>query len=184
MENDSELDPKLSDAITRLRDTQPDRDLWPHIARHLEPRHVRGTLLMRWPTALAAGLLIAVATSAGTAVLINKMTKGEKAIPSVVATDIPKPSMLAVSMAPEDAALAHAVDDLEKAVRKTLDQLDPEARATVTKTLTMLDEAIAQATARQTAAPDDPRAAKFLTSTLRKKLQLLRTVSGLTQRQS
>jgi hypothetical protein len=177
-----ELDPRLSDAIARLRDTQPGADLWPQIARQLEPRYPRGTVLMRWPTALAAGLLIAVATSAGTALLVRRVAPPDTAIGATAAA-VHLPT-LAETMAPTDAALARAVDDLERAVKGTLKQLDPEARATVNKTLTMLDQAIAQASARQNASPDDPRAARFLTSTLRKKLQLLRTVSELTQRQS
>ena len=175
---DNELDPKLGDAIKRLRDTHPDRDLWPQIARQLEPRHPRGTVLMRWPTALAAGLALIAVSAAGTSVLLHRQTRGEKAISGIMASTLP------ATMNPNDAALARAVSDLEKAVKGSLDQLDPEARATVTKTLTMLDDAIAQAAARQTAAPDDPRAARFLTNTLKKKLQLLRTVSGLTQQLS
>ena len=180
---DNEVDPGLTQAIAQLRDVQPDRDLWPDIARQLEVRQSAGTVFIRWPTALAAGLVIAVATSASTALLLRRQAPVEGAIPAVI-TGAPKPASLASTMPPNDAALARAVDDLERAVRGTLSQLDPEARTTVTKTLTMLDQAIAQAAARQNASPDDPRAAKFLTSTLRKKLQLLRTVSELTQRQS
>jgi hypothetical protein len=175
-------DPLLSDAIARLRDSQPDRDLWPNIARQLEPRRARGTLLMRWPTALAAGLVIIAASSASTVLLLRHQAGTGAAIAGVAASQ-PRP-VPAARMAPADSALAKAVDDLERAVKRSLDQLDPEARTTVTRTLAMLDQAIAQATARQSASPDDPGAARFLTSTLRKKLQLLRTVSELTQRQS
>jgi hypothetical protein len=182
---DDKLDPQLGDEIARLRDQHPGTDLWPHIARQLEPRRPRGVLLVRWPTALAAGIALAIATSASTAWLVRH----DAAAPlpgttAAVAASAPRPAPGAISMSPSDSALAHAVNEMEHAVRGTLAQLDPAARATVTKTLAMLDQAIAQAQARQSAAPDDPRAAKFLTSTLRKKLQLLRTVSGLTQQQS
>jgi hypothetical protein len=177
-----ELDPKLTDAISQLRDTQPSLDLWPEIARQLEPRLPRGTLLMRWPTAIAAGLAIIIATSAGTAIFVRRAPQRDTT-PTVTPVS-EKLSTLEEQMSPAEAALARAVDDLERAVKGTLSQLDPEARATVTRTLTMLDQAIAQAAERQHAAPDDPRATKFLTSTLRKKLNLLRTVSALTQRQS
>lgn len=182
---DDKLDPQLGDAIARLRDQRPGTDLWPHIARQLEPRRPRGVLLVRWPTALAAGLALAIATSASTAWLVRR---GAEVPPAggtaAVAVSAPRPVPGASPMSPGDSALAHAVNEMEHAVRGSLDQLDPDARATVTKTLAMLDQAIAQAQARQSAAPDDPRAARFLTSTLRKKLQLLRTVSGLTQQQS
>jgi len=179
MDTDDPLDPMLSDAIARLRDAHPGQDLWPSIARQLEPRRSGGMLMVRWPTALAAGLVIAIATSAGTAVLLRRA--GPVAVTSAMQPGL---STVAASFAPGDAALARAVDELERTVRASLDQLDPEARTTVNKTLTMLDQAIAQAAQRQIASPDDPRAAKNLTSTLRKKLQLLRTVSELTQRQS
>ena len=176
MEND--LDPRLGDAIARLRDTHPDQDLWPKIAKQLEPRRPRGTVLMRWPTAIAASIALVAVSAAGTSYVMHRQTRAEKAISGIVVSAVP-PTLNA-----NDAALARAVNELEKAVTGTLSQLDPKARATVTKTLTMLDDAIAQATARQTATPDDPRAAKFLTSTLRKKLQVLRTLSSLTQQQS
>ena len=89
--------------------------------------------------------------------------------------------MITASFAPGDAALARAVDDLETAVRGSLDHLEPAARASVRRSLATLDSAIAQAAARQNASPGDPGAARYLTSTLRKKLQLLRTVSQLAQ---
>jgi hypothetical protein len=183
MGTDDPLDPTLGDALSRLRDTHPDRDLWPHIARQLEPRAPRGTIMVRWPTALAAGLVIAFATSASTVLLLHRSGAANATVAARSAAQ-PELSTVAASFAPGDAALARAVDDLEKAVRGSLDQLDLEARTTVTKTLTMLDAAIAQAAERQIASPDDPHAARNLTSTLRKKLQLLRTVSELTQRQS
>jgi hypothetical protein len=183
MGTDDPLDPMLGEAISRLRDTHPDQDLWPHIARQLEPVRPHGTLVIRWPTALAAGLVIAIATSASTAVLLRHHLAPDST-KTIATTVSPALSTVAASFAPGDAALARATDDLERVVRASLGQLDPEARTTVTKTLTMLDQAIAQAAERQIAAPDDPHAAKYLTSTLRKKLQLLRTVSELTQRQS
>lgn len=178
---DDSLDPMLTEAISCLRDTHPGQDLWPHIARQLEPRRPRGTLMIRWPTALAAGLTIAIATSASTALLLRHTSAADSAA-ATTAVARPDRATLAASFAPGDAALVRAVADLERAVRGALGQLDPEARNAVKQTLAMLDQAIAQAAERQTAAPDDPRAARYLTSTLRKKLQLLRTVSELTQR--
>lgn len=183
---DDPRDPRLEDAISRLRDAHPERDLWPHIARQLEPRRARSVMVIRWPTALAAGLALALATSLSTAWLVRRgaapapaPAQGTAAIEAST-----PPARPAITMSPSDSALAHAVAEMERAVRGTLAQLDPEARATVTKTLAMLDQAIAQAEAHQSAAPDDPRAARFLTSALRKKLQLLRTVSGLAQQQT
>jgi hypothetical protein len=183
MDTEPDLERHLTEAVSRLRDTQPADDLWPAIARQLTPRHPRGTLLMRWPTALAAGLVIAVATSASTAILLHR-ARGADSVATTVASREAAAALVTASFAPGDAALAHAIDDLEQAVRASVDHLDPDARASVNRSLTSLDSAIAQAAARQSAAPGDPSAARYLTSTLRKKLQLLRTVSQLTQQQS
>jgi hypothetical protein len=179
MDTEPNLDPVLAEAITRLRDTQPADDLWPGISRKLAPRHPRGMLVIRWPTALAAGLVIAAATAASTAILLHRSPGSDST--AVAASTVQTAAIVTASFAPGDAALAHAINDLEVAVRASMTHLDPAARSSVNQGLTALDAAIAQAAARQTAAPGDPGAARYLTSTLRKKLQLLRTVSQLTQ---
>ena len=180
MDTESQLDPGLAEAIARLRDMQPAADLWPGISRKLAPRHPRGMLLIRWPTAVAAGLVIAAATAASTAVLVHRAPAADSS--AVAAKSAARTSaIVTASFAPGDAALARAINDLEEAVRASLSHLDADARSSVNQGLNALDAAIAQAAARQTAAPGDPNAARYLTSTLRKKLQLLRTVSQLTQ---
>jgi hypothetical protein len=180
MDIESRVDPELAEAIARLRDTQPAEDLWPTISRKLAPRHPRGMLLIRWPTALAASVAIVAATAASTAILLHRAT-GEDSTAMVAASAAASSAIVTASFAPGDAALAHAINDLEVAVRASMSHLDPDARSSVDQGLDALDAAIAQAAARQTAAPGDPGAARYLTSTLRKKLQLLRTVSQLTQ---
>jgi len=184
MDTDDEMDPRLRQSIDSLRDTQPATDLWPGIVRQLEPRGSVRTMLIRWPVALAAGLVIAAATSVTTAILMRRTaatappSAGEVALGGQRPADV---STVPASFAPGDAALARAVNDLERAVRGSLNHLDAEARNSVVKSLTALDQAIAQAAARQIAAPDDPGVARYLSSTLRKKLDLLRTVNQLTQ---
>ena len=180
MDADLPPDPLLTDAIGRLRDTGPAADLWPGIASQLAPRRPRGTLLLRWPVALAAGLVLVVATSAGTA-LVLRHSRNEPATADAAQAGVATAAMVTASFAPGDAALARAIDDLERVVRSSVDRLDPAARLSVHQSLVALDAAIAQAAARQTAAPGDPAAGRYLTSTLRKKLQLLRTVSELAQ---
>ncbi|MGH7581760.1 MAG: hypothetical protein ACREL5_00880 [Gemmatimonadales bacterium] len=178
---DRDEDPVVAEAVARLRDEQPERDLWPGIARQLEPHRQRGVIMLRWPVALAAGLTIVVASSAGTMALLRRAAAdaaGTMAPATVAAT--PAASDTA-AFGPADAALSRAIDQLEDAVRANLSHLDPEARASVNRSLDLLDKAIAQAAARQNASPDDPRIAQYLTSTLRKKLDLLRTVAQLTQ---
>ncbi|MGH7523941.1 MAG: hypothetical protein ACREK8_06515 [Gemmatimonadales bacterium] len=179
MDTESRVDPQLAEAISRLRDTQPGADLWPAIAGKLTPRHPRGVLLIRWPVAIAAGLVIAAATAAGTALVLRQ--DAESRAPTNTADVSAPASIVTASFAPDDAALARAIGDLERAVRSSIGRLNPDARRSVNESLTALDAAIAQAAARESAAPSDPTAARYLTSTLRKKLQLLRTVSQLAQ---
>jgi hypothetical protein len=182
MDTDEPLDPMLRDQIAALRSTPPATDLWPDIARQLASPAPRGVVMIRWPVAIAAGLIIAVATSASTAVLLRHHV-GELGAAAAVAADR-APAVVSASFAPADAALSRAIAQLELNVRSALPTLAPAARTSVTTSLDALDRAIAQAALRQTAAPDDPRAARYLTSTLRKKLELLRTVSQLTRQQS
>jgi hypothetical protein len=184
MDTDDEMEPPLKDAVDRLRDSQPATDLWPGIVRQLEPRGTVRTMLIRWPLALAAGLVIAAATSVTTAVLMRRASVATPPAAGELAQGGQRPadaSTVSASFAPGDAALARAVNDLERAVRGSLNHLDAEARASVVKSLNALDQAIAQAAARQIAAPDDPGVARYLSSTLRKKLELLRTVNQLAQ---
>jgi hypothetical protein len=177
---DDPRDPRLESAIAALRDSPPPLDLWPGIARTLHPRRPRGTLLVRWPVALAAGLAIATLTSATTVIWLHH--QAAPASPGAIAS-LPTPTptpLVSASFAPADAALAQAISQLESVVRMQLATVAPGPRTAVDSSLAALDRAVAQAAARQAAAPNDPDAADYLTSTLRKKLQVLRTVSHLT----
>lgn len=178
MPTDDPIDPLLDAAIATLRDSAPPTDLWPEIIRHLQPRHPRGTLLVRWPVALAAALAIAALTSATTVIWLHHQASA--ATSGAVAALPTAAPLVSASFAPGDAALAHAITQLEGVVRLQLATVAPGPRAAVDSSLATLDRAIAQAAARQTAAPDDQDAADYLTSTLRKKLKVLRTVSHLT----
>ncbi len=175
---DDPRDPVLDAAIATLRDAAPATDLWPGIARQLQPRHPRGALLVRWPVALAAGLAIAALASTSTVIWLRHRPAGSNPA-TVAAAPAPAP-LVSASFAPGDAALAHAITQMEFVVHRQLATIAPDARAAVDSSLAALDRAIAEAAARQTAAPDDPDVARYLTSTLRKKLQVLRTVSHLT----
>lgn len=173
----NDLDPRLAEAIGGLRDEAPAEDLWPRIAPRLAMRRPAGTLLVRWPTALAAGLAIAVASMGGTwAMLQRGGTVAPLADSGAALTVTPA----ATAEAPADVALTRAIDELERLITRNEAGLDSTARAGITQSLATLDAAIAQATARRRAAPDDPRAARYLTSTLQRKLDVLRTVTTLT----
>ncbi|MES2306685.1 MAG: hypothetical protein V4558_14335 [Gemmatimonadota bacterium] len=174
-----ELDPRLADAVRGLRDTPPAADLWPEIAPRLQPR-VPGTVRLRWPTALAAGLAIAVASVGGTVAVLRR------AEPPAPLVTLPKNTGLPViSIAsPADTTLESAIKQLEVTLLSLQDKLDPASRASLDRSLSVLDKAIGDAAAQRQAEPNDPRAARYLTATLRKKLDVLRTVTVLASARS
>lgn len=169
-----ELDPRLADAIAGLRNREPATDLWPGIAPRLQPRAVPGTVRLRWPTAIAAGLVIAIGSAAGTFAVLRLRAPQAP----VASRDLPAdlPASLA-GYSPVDATLESAIAQLEVTLRALQDKLDPEARRSLNQSLGLLDQAIADAAKQRRAEPDDPRAARYLTATLRKKLDVLRTVT-------
>ena len=172
------LDPLLTEAISELRDCAPSTDLWPAIAPRLKLRRPKGAILLRWPAALAAGITIAICSAGGT-VLFQRSHQpagaGAVGSPAPLAT---------VAYSSADSTLAGAINDLERSLRATMAQLDGPARAGIAQSFTALDRAIRDAAQRVADAPDDPRAGRYLTATLRKKLNVLRTVSTLTARRS
>ncbi len=177
-DHDEPLDPRLRDAIATLRDSAPVEDLWPEIAPHLAPRHPAGTLLLRWPAAIAAGLIIAAASVGGT-LLIQRDTKTVP-VGSVASATAAAPGNALAAFTPADAALQQAIQELELLVGKTEAALDAETREGIMQSLTALDQAIADAATQQRAMPEDPRIARYLSSALQKKLGVLRAVTQRT----
>ncbi len=180
MRNESEpLDPRLAEAISALRDRAPTADLWPGIAPRLTRRRPRGSVLLRWPTALAAGVTIALVSAGGTLLLLRDRSV---AVPPAATRNTP--ALLPTAYTAADSTLGSAIRDLEGALRASLPALDSTTRLGIERSLATLDNAIADAARRRAATPDDPHAERYLTSTLRRKLDVLRTVSTLTARRS
>jgi hypothetical protein len=177
----NDLDPRLAERIRGLRDTAPERDLWQDIAPRLTPRRPKGTLLVKWPLALAAGVALVVATAAGTMAVLRHRAP---ATPTPVASALGSLPIASVAFTPADSALALAIRDVEARIRTGLAQLDPATRLDVERSLATLDHAIEDAALERRAAPDDPGADRFFTSTLRKKLSALRTIADLTTSRS
>jgi hypothetical protein len=178
-DHDDPLDPRLAEAIAALRDAPPSDDLWPEIAPRLAPRHPAGTLLLRWPTAIAAGLVIATASVGGTL----WMLRGEAAVPApgiASSVDAVPANVVVAAHTPADQALQRAIGELESRLVLAEGSLDATTRDGIRASLDALDRAIADAAARQRATPDDARSAHYLTSALQKKLEVLRTLTRRT----
>lgn len=175
-------DPVLAQALADLRDRAPETDLWPGIAPRLARPATHRLLQLRWPTALAAALAL-VAGSAGLTTWLQRAAP-EASLP--VAAGMPADGGLArvsaAAMTAAAPALTAAIDDLTLALEAALPQLDPKARAQIREALAALDTAIAEADALVRENPDDPRAAHYLTSTLSRKRDVLRTLVATASR--
>jgi len=169
------LDPMLTEAISELRDRAPANDLWPGITPRLMARRPKGSLLLRWPTAMAAGIAIALFSAAGTLLVMRRDGAVSPSEPA---------AFTSVAFTAADSTIELAIRDLERSVRATMTQLDDPTRLGIVRGLTALDNAIATAAAQRLATPGDSRAEHDLTSSLRTKLDVLRSVSALTARQS
>lgn len=182
MPNDlNDLDPRLAERLHALRDTPPEHDLWQGISARLSPRRPRGTVQLRWPVALAAGLALVVASAAGTIAVIRHRVPTGPGSPAGVAGVL---SVAPVAYSSADSALVLAIQDFETRIRAALPQLDPTTRRNVERSLTTLDGAARDAAVERSAAPDDPGADRFFISTLRKKLAALQTIATLTASRS
>ena len=182
MATDNEpLDPRLSEAIGELRDSAPVTDLWPGIARRLAPRSHTGGMRVRWPTALAAGLVIALASAAGTVAVLGRTAAGAPDTTTAASRGL---LIVSATATPADATLESAIAQVETLLESVQDQLDPVARAELAHSLERLDRAIAAAATQRRSAPDDEQAAQLLTATLRKKLEVLRTNAVLASTRS
>ena len=84
-----------------------------------------------------------------------------------------------------DGNLVKAVlEEYDGAIQVLQEKLDPGSRESLNRSLRVLDQAIAEASAQRRAEPDDPRAARYLTATLRKKLDVLRSATVLASSRS
>lgn len=175
------LDPRLAEAIRALRDAPPESDLWPGIAPRLQPRAIPGTVQLRWPTALAAVLAIVLASVGGTMAVLRR---AEPSAPTLVTPRDAGLLVVSATATPADATLESAIAQVQTQLRSLEEKLDPTSRDSFARSLLLLDRAIAAATARRRAEPENLQAAHYVTATLRKKLDLLRGVAVLASTRS
>lgn len=171
-----ELDPQLARAVQGLTARDPDVDLWPGIASRLHRRR-RGIVSMSWPLAAAAA---AVLITGSAYVTVRLVTPGSDTTSQqlVVNNSLVLPAGYDLA----EASLGAAIADLERVFELAVADLEPDTRAQLDRSLTALDNAIADARRRAGAAPDDLEAARYLTHTMRRKLAVLRTVATMPTR--
>lgn len=170
-------DPRLAGLIDGLVDCDPERDLWPSVAARLTPHHP-GRLVMRWPTALAAGLAL-VASSATLTILLQGRVARVVGDPVVTR---PASVVLPAEFVQATGTLQQAIDELEQTLATTTESLDPTTRERVRDAIVTLDAAIDDARQRALGAPTDIGAARYLTRAMQRKLDVLESVATLTHR--
>lgn len=173
-------DPRLAGLIDDLVDRDPERDLWPSVSARLRPRH-RGTLVMRWPTALAAGLALVASSAALTILLQGRVARIAPVVGNQVVVG-PATVALPAGFAQASGTLQQAIDELELALATTTASLDPTTRERVREAIVTLDAAIDDARQRALGAPTDVAAARYLTRAMQRKLDVLESVATLTHR--
>lgn len=184
-ENDriEELDPRLKAAIAELDDREPEADLWPGIARRIAPRR-RSMLQLRWPVAAAAALALVAGSAAVTTLLVRD---GAPTAPMVASgTPAPDGSLQVLPAGYDEAAqsIAVAIERLEQAYAAAAASLPADVREEIAASLAALDQAIDEARTRAGAAPEDLGAARYLTRTMQRKLDMLETAATMASQRS
>jgi hypothetical protein len=168
----TDLDPVLARAIHDLKPHPPAEDLWPGIARRLKPNS-RGRLSIHWSVAAAAVVVLV----GGSALTTNYLMQ-EKPGVAQSSTKATLPALPA-GYDRAEASLAAAIADLQKVFDAVVADLDPEPRAALEQSLVALDRAITDARLVTGGAPNDLNAARYLTSTMRRKLAMLQSVATM-----
>ena len=173
--NDEREDKLIAEARKLSTSISPERDLWPGIAEAIErPSRRRWTPMF----AQAAAVVLLVAASSS---ITWYMTKGD---PTVV-TEV-RPELLfeqasfssRYTLGPD---FQDARDMLTADLASELDQLAPEDRADVEKSLAVMHEVIEQINAELDKDPENVYLQEMLLRTYRDELALMRKVGGLTK---
>lgn len=171
-------DERLAAAIAGLRDSEPDRDLWPEIRAGISARR-EPALQLRWPVAIAAGLLLLL----GGAIAGRQLAVRQQPDMNVVtATPETQPEYITAGFSDAELTLASAIDDLQRAYADAAPRLDVGTRSAIASSLAAIDSAIAQARNVAGDAPEDVAAARYLTRAMQRKLKVLQTATSMASR--
>lgn len=173
----------LKETAAELRevDRVPDADLWPAVAWRIKTR--RG-ISLTWMQALAAGLALVVLSS----MAVWMTLRGGDSDPAQTAADTvdrgpdvgaPEAPVVVANFA--DEAYENAVKELRQALEAGRSRLDPQTIQVLERNLAAIDEAIDQARTALEADPANVSLNSYLAGVRRRKLDLLRTASDLTQ---
>jgi anti-sigma factor RsiW len=170
----------------QVRDAEPESDLWPAIAARLEVTAQDrswwermtgriwhgGRVSMSLPQLAGAASAVAIVTAA----LI--FSRGPEPSPSQIPAPASPPAAATLANF-ADPAYDAAVSDLRRALEAGRGRLDPQTVAVLERNLDVIDGAILQAREALAADPANTYLNSYLAEARRRKLELLRQVTGL-----
>ncbi|MEO7456893.1 MAG: hypothetical protein ABIY52_11575 [Gemmatimonadaceae bacterium] len=166
------------------RDIAPPADLWADIRAGLEPRDAvalpRTGMAFRTRQLIAAGLVVAVASSAITALALRNRGATQQA--AEAAPSRPAAPELPVVLANAEHGYTRSVDALQRTLDERRDSLAPSTVATVERSLRVADSAIAEARAALTQDPANRALAALFASNYERKIDLMRRATELAPR--
>lgn len=163
----------------------PPDDLWGDIRKELRPRHHmgrRGTRVWQLRQLAAAAVVVAVASSALTAMILRRShtERIEQSPIGVPAQQQPVP--LPARLASAENRYTRSVDALQRTLAERRDSLAPSTIATVERSLRVADSAIAEARDALARDPANGALAKLFASNYERKIDLLRRATKLAPR--
>jgi anti-sigma factor RsiW len=177
---------ELRAVVTRaaaLTDRRPAAELWSGIAARLEPpavvsmRPLTRRFSFTLPQLVAASLALMVLS--GGLVWVARSGDPRASLPPVVALEESAGSEPTVAVTFADAQFDDAVADLEQALAKGRDRLDPETIRVIEASLSSIDEAIEQSRKALKADPANVYLNNHFAASRNRKLALLRRATAL-----
>jgi anti-sigma factor RsiW len=166
-----------------LTDSAPETDLWSGIQDRLGSRDVvpfpaRAARRVSFtiPQLVAAGLALMVLS--GSMVWMMRVGQGRADLPPMAASEGPRP----VNVSTTDAGYEEAIADLERALEAGRDRLDPQTIRVIEANLMAIDRMIAQSREALAADASNSFLNMHLADARRRKLELLRSATALTNK--
>lgn len=176
---------EVAGAAKRLTPRPPTADLWPGIAARIRaesdviPLRPRRQILM--PQAIAAGIGLLL-LGAGGAWWLRGVADGPRSAVAVAPTTVDSPAVQQVGNRVRTTEAA--ITELEGILARDGGQLDSTTVRIVTRNLTIINQAIADAERALATDPANPYIRRHLASATKRKIELLRRTAELATAQS
>lgn len=167
------------------REIAPPTDLWNDIRGRLRPRSsLETTRMPAWRSRhlLAAGLVIAVASSAVTFAVTRKAVPGPGTTTADVSPAVQTPRALPAQLASDEHRYARSAELLQRTLESRRDSLAPSTVAVIERSLRVADSAIAEARDALARDPSNRALVRLFASNYERKIDLLRRAGALEPR--